>query len=200
MTDTLPGGPVDGTPADPPDPLFGGLAGPPAGRAEDTPAAAAPPPPPPASMVAAPTPRRETVTCPECGTTSDVTLTRREAADFCPRCDFPLFWTPATIQLGDQETAGETLRRLPGTAGRTTVAAVPCPHCSEANPIAALTCVRCGLPMAAPPPPVHVAPPPLPAPVPVPVKRTPWWVWVALALTAVVLAALVAWFALDRWA
>src|SRR4051794_15838214 len=100
------------------------------------------------------------VTCPECGTRASVALTRRESTDFCTRCDFPLFWTPQTIQIGDRATAQESLRRLPGTAGKVTVASTACPHCGEANPLIAETCARCGLPMVLAP-----APPPAPEPI-----------------------------------
>lgn len=146
-----------------------------------------------------PSPRRETVTCPDCGTSAEVTLTRRDAADFCSRCDFPLFWTPAAIQLGDRDTDESTLRRLPGTAGRLTVASATCPHCHEANPLAATECGRCGRPMVIAPAPVVVAPPPPPpAPPPEPEPRSLWWLWLLLGTTAVLLAVLVGWWVLER--
>ncbi|WP_436699427.1 hypothetical protein [Nocardioides sp. BYT-33-1] len=139
------------------------------------------------------------VTCPECGTQATVALGQRDAADFCARCDYPLFWTPQTIQLGDRETDGATLRRLPGTAGQVTVASVPCPHCGEVNPLAAESCTRCGLPMVvAPPPepdpepePVLVVPPP---PVPEPEPHSLWWAWALLGSTALLLVALLVWW------
>jgi hypothetical protein len=148
-------------------------------------------------------PSTELVTCPECGTSAVATLNRRDAADFCRTCDFPLFWTPSTV-LRDPaaDSAADALRRLPGTVGRATVAALPCPHCSEPNQLSAQVCVRCGLSMhveAPPPPPepVYVPPPPAPvhaAPPPEP-ARTPWWVWllvgvlVAAGITLIVLSA-----------
>jgi hypothetical protein len=154
----------------------------------------------PAPEAAAPPAERrtESVTCPECGTRADVTVTRRDAVDFCNRCDFPLFWTPSTIQLGDRETAEATLRRLPGTAGRVTVASVPCPHCDEANLLTATTCGRCGRPMVLEeaPAPVVVAPPP-PPPAPAPEPRSLWWLWLLLGLSGVLLAALVVWFVVE---
>ncbi len=139
------------------------------------------------------------VTCPECGTQATVALSERDAADFCARCDYPLFWTPQTIQLGDRDTDGDTLRRLPGTAGQVTVASIPCPHCGEVNPLAAETCTRCGLPMVVVPPPepepapepVVVVPPPPP---PVPEPRSLWWVWTLLGVTTLVLVALLVWW------
>jgi hypothetical protein len=146
--------------------------------------------------------RTEPVTCPECGTTAEVALARRQASDFCRRCDFPLFWTPQTIQLGDRDTDEATLRRLPGTAGRVTVASVACPHCDEANPLSATLCGRCGLPMVvapppAPPEPVIVSPPPAPPPEPEPEPRTSWWPWVA-GVATLTLAVLLAWWVVVR--
>ena len=145
-------------------------------------------------------PAREPVTCPECGTTATIALNRRESADFCPNCDFPLFWTPSAVLRADSMRAAEdALRRLPGTVGRATVASVACPHCAEPNTLSAQVCVRCGLPMQVveeppPPVPVYVPPPPV-EPEPEPERTVPWWVWlllglgVALLITLAVLAA-----------
>ena len=145
-------------------------------------------------------PTREPVTCPECGTTTTIALNRRESADFCPNCDFPLFWTPSAVLRADSMRAAEdALRRLPGTVGRATVASVACPHCAEPNQLSAQVCVRCGLPMQVveeppPPVPVYVPPPPV-EPEPEPERTVPWWVWlllglgVALLITLAVLAA-----------
>jgi hypothetical protein len=144
----------------------------------------------------------ELVTCPECGRTATVTLNRREARDFCLGCDYPLFWTPsAVLRDPSTATADDSLRRLPGTVGRATVASQPCPHCNEPNRLTAVTCVRCGLPMqlAAPAPqpePVYLPPPPPPEPEPEPERGVPWWVWALLAfgtaatLVLIVLASL----------
>jgi hypothetical protein len=140
---------------------------------------------------------QELVTCPECGTTAMITLNRRDAADFCRNCDFPLFWTPSAIQReADGATAAETLRRLPGTGGRATVAAVPCPHCAEPNSVSAVFCTRCGLPMVLPEPapipePVVYAPPPPPVVVEEPVKTVPWWVWALIGAGFVITVTLI---------
>ena len=32
------------------------------------------------------------VTCPECGAVAHVQAGARLASDFCPQCDYPLFW------------------------------------------------------------------------------------------------------------
>lgn len=160
------------------------------------PVEAAPPAPPAAASPAAPASSPpvspsasapERIICPECGTAAVVTLNRRDSSDFCRQCDFPLFWTPTAIVRDDAaRLSDESLRRLPGTVGRVTVASIPCPHCAEPNLLSAQTCVRCGLPMrvsapAPEPQPVVVAPPPVE---PEPEKRVPWWVWAAIAIIA----------------
>ena len=163
--------------------INGGL---PVEAAPPAPPAPASPAPPASPSASAP----ERIICPECGTAAVVTLNRRDSADFCRQCDFPLFWTPTAIVRDDAaRLSDESLRRLPGTVGRVTVASIPCPHCAEPNLLSAQTCVRCGLPMrvvaAAPEPePVYVAPPPALEPEPEPDKRVPWWVWAAIAIIA----------------
>jgi hypothetical protein len=137
---------------------------------------------------------RERVTCPECGATQDVQLNRRDAVDFCERCDFPLFWAPQRVTRDrDGSAEAESLRRLPGTVGRRTLASVQCPHCAEPNTVSAVVCVRCERsmhPVQPPPPPLVAAPPP-PEPVVVePPRETPWWVWLLVALGAVGVAIL----------
>jgi uncharacterized paraquat-inducible protein A len=143
-------------------------------------------------------PAAELMICPECGSSAMVTLNRRESRDFCRKCDFPLFWTPSTV-LRDPtaQSAEESLRRLPGTVGRATVASQRCPHCAEPNALSAQVCVRCGLSMhveAPPPPPEPVyLPPPEPVyyePEPEP-DRIDWWVWVLIGLSLVVIVVLV---------
>lgn len=143
--------------------------------------------------------RREVV-CPECGTTATITVNRREAEDFCRRCDFPLFWTPAAIVLDTSSgPSSDALRRLPGTAGRVTVGKLDCPHCRESNPVTESHCLRCQgdlHPVIAPPPaaPVALPPPPAPEPAPEPDPVTPWWVWAGIALTVLLAIALVIYF------
>ena len=139
-------------------------------------------------------PRAE-VACPECGTPAHVALNRRDAQDFCAKCDFPLFWTPAEVIRDGGVGGGENLRRLPGTAGRVTVASIPCPTCAETNPVGAEHCLRCGGPMVlvtAPEPiamPV-VAPPPPPAPAPEP-TGIDWYWWLVGGASLVALIALI---------
>lgn len=137
----------------------------------------------------------ESVTCPECGMVSEATLSRRDSSDFCSRCDFPLFWTPSRIIVDGRGASEAALRRLPGTAGRVTVASLACPHCAESNSLAATTCVRCGG-LLHPPPPVAPSvplPPPPPPPEPIAVREPlSWWIVVVAWLTVLVFVALVA--------
>ena len=155
-----------------------------------------------APPLAVPTPTAaldERTTCPECGTVAMVALTRRESDDFCRQCDYPLFWTPSKVQLDSGNTAGDSLRRLPGTSGRVLVASVPCPHCAEGNLLTAELCARCGGLMDPPAPaPVVAAPPPPPAPAPEPKKSIPWWVWALGGSTLLLLIALVVYFVTSR--
>jgi hypothetical protein len=151
---------------------------------------------PAASTVAATMPPAlaETVTCPECGTIAQISLNRRESMDFCRTCDYPLFWTPSNVVRDGSGVSAESLRRLPGQAGRATIASLPCPFCYEPNALSAQTCIRCNRPMhpveePPPPAPVYIAPP---APVVVEQpKKVAWWVWALLALGAAALIVLV---------
>jgi hypothetical protein len=138
----------------------------------------------------------EVLTCPECGTVASVTVNRRDAADFCRTCDYPLFWTPSRVHYDSvSRSADETLRRLPGTVGRATIASLPCPHCAEPNALSAQVCIRCGLSMhpieaAPPPPPEPEYEPPPPAVYIEPEHGIAWWVWALLATGLVALAVL----------
>lgn len=138
--------------------------------------------------------RRE-VTCPECGTVATIAVNRREAQDFCRRCDFPLFWTPAAIVMdGTGGPASEALRRLPGVAGKVSVGKLDCPHCAEVNPVTNSLCLRCQgdlHPVLPPPPPAPVVLAPPPEPEPEPEPRTPWLLYVGVALTVLLAVALV---------
>lgn len=134
------------------------------------------------------------LTCPECGAPATVDPSRRDAADFCPHCDFPLFWSRERIPVGEAADAGEdALRRLPGALGRVVIASVPCPHCNELNLPSAVYCARCDLAMqyTPPPPPPSVAVQ-LPAPEPpmLPLEEEPqrMWIWWVLLIAMVVLA------------
>ncbi|MEY2450510.1 MAG: hypothetical protein QOD92_84 [Acidimicrobiaceae bacterium] len=107
------------------------------------------------------------ITCPSCGTVSHFEQLRREAEEFCRTCDYPLFWAKST-EFGNGSAAdgsGESLRRLPGTAGRAVGASIDCPECTEPNPFANTICIRCGSELRpVPPEPVIILPPPPPPP------------------------------------
>ncbi|WP_029290674.1 hypothetical protein [Cellulomonas sp. HZM] len=139
------------------------------------------------------------VTCPECGTVTRVRADRRLASDFCPSCDYPLFWARPSAGPAVDEQGDDARWRAPGTSGTFAAAPLACPACAELNVATAAVCVRCGASMT-PPPPVVVAPPP-PAPVVVvqappeqiPCRHWPtgWVIVVTAAVTAAVTLAIV---------
>lgn len=138
---------------------------------------------------------QRSVACPGCGQPATVSMNRRVAADFCPRCDYPLFWTPSEV-IVDPRSSGESLRRLPGAVGQQRVGSVACPACSELNVVSAVTCVRCGALMrpAAPAPAPLPAMAPLPAPVvePEPEPESDnFWLWVSIAIGVAVASLIV---------
>jgi hypothetical protein len=111
-------------------------------------------------------------------------------------CDYPLFWAvQRVVEVSNSPTQDESLRRLPGTAGRVSVASVPCPSCVEPNPVTAENCLRCGNPMRpeVEPPPAPVSPS-IPAPEPEK-KKSYLWLWILIAVVTTVLAAGAAWAA-----
>lgn len=126
------------------------------------------------------------VTCPTCGTVSYFEEIGRDAEAFCRVCDFPLFWVRSgSLGATDGFSGDVGLRRLPGTAGRVALATLPCPSCTEPNPVTGTICIRCGAdlypePEVPEPEPVVVAPPPPPPPAP---KRR-IWPWVLLGVLA----------------
>lgn len=133
--------------------------------------------------------------CPECGHQSDLVSIRRSSEEFCPQCDYPLFWVSSTVPTTTPGANSDTtLRRLPGAGGRHRVGSKVCPECGELNPLAEIHCLRCTAELDPKPveaPVVVVAPPPPPPPAPVPEPEpivTPWWWWPA----AVVIAAAIA--------
>lgn len=129
-----------------------------------------------------------TITCPDCGFQADFERMRRGADEFCPNCDFPLFWAKSDVPMGVlEEAADATRRRLPGAGGRLTIGSRTCPECTELNRLSATHCIRCGADLDPPPPPepepipepiVVVVPPPPPPPAPAPT----WPLWVAVAV------------------
>jgi len=142
------------------------------------------------------------IACPECGTPSPVHTDQRLATDFCPTCDYPLFWArPSVPPAGAAGRAEDALRRSPGASGDAVPATLACPACAELNVLLASHCVRCGADMDPPPPPPPPAPPapepvvivtPPPPPEPCGHPRT-WVVVLATAAVTVAVTLLVVW-------
>lgn len=121
------------------------------------------------------------IVCPECGHESSFVAIRRAADEFCPQCDYPLFWAPTAVPMATPgSTNMATLRRLPGAGGRQRVGSKVCPECGELSPLTETHCIRCGADLDPKPEPVPepepirevVVPPPPPPPEP----TRPWWV------------------------
>ncbi len=141
------------------------------------------------------------ITCPDCGTLSEIEQLSREADEFCLECDYPLFWAPGAARAlqGASVSSGEGLRRLPGAGGHRELGAPDCPTCGEYQALGTETCDRCGNPMVLPEPepepepqPVVYAPLP-PAPVdPVPERNLEilWLVALVVVLSVVTAAVL----------
>lgn len=139
-----------------------------------------------------------TVTCPECGTLGVVTSGGRAAADFCPSCDYPLFWAreSATVSV---TTTDEALYRAPGTSGASLASSISCPSCGERNAPVESVCARCSSSLR-PAPPAAPAPPPLPVPVVqevvnvVECDHMPSWAVALIASTATLLVCVLAYW------
>jgi hypothetical protein len=130
------------------------------------------------------------VTCPDCGFVAEFDTIQRSAEEFCPKCDYPLFWVKTDAPtVGGTESIDSTRRRLPGAGGRVTVGSRSCPSCAELNRLSATTCIRCGslldppapapleivpAPTVVPEEVVEVAPPPEP-------RRKRWWLRILVA-------------------
>lgn len=133
------------------------------------------------------------VTCPSCGTVSHFDQMRRDAQEFCRRCDYPLFWVRSSdAPVGPASEGDVGLRRLPGAGGRQVVASLGCPSCNEPNLYTSTICIRCGADLhpVAPMPVVEVAPPPPPPPPPEPEPPVGpiWPYYVALIGVPVIIA------------
>lgn len=129
--------------------------------------------------------------CPGCGTMSHFDELRRSSAEFCRKCDYPLFWArPVAVGAQGEESGSDTgHRRLPGTAGRVTVASQDCWSCREPNLLSAKVCVRCGVDLSGPPPAVVIPPPPVTRVVEVvapPPPKPSIWPWIVLIVLFVV--------------
>lgn len=139
------------------------------------------------------------LTCPSCGHETDLDRFQHDAAEFCPSCDYPLFFADG-LRGHDEELAATpggmsaaARRRLPGTVGRDDLPGEACPACAELNLPGADYCHRCGSPMRPVPEP---APTPVVAPAPEPVAPPPPpqvvepFPWVAVVVIGVLIVAL----------
>ncbi len=147
-------------------------------------------------------PAEVAIVCPECGAPSTVSLARRDAGDFCPICDYPMFWARPQDRKGAAQDGVDDARwRSPGASGASLIATVPCPACQELNVPSAVVCVRCGADMNPPPPPEpepvplpEIAPAPQEIREPEPAEPFPWW-WFA----AVIAMVGIAWYVSIRY-
>ncbi|GAA2241533.1 hypothetical protein GCM10010401_12910 [Rarobacter faecitabidus] len=125
--------------------------------------------------------------CPECGNVATTEAGRRSSTDFCPNCDYPLFWARGKVTTSAAVSDDDTGRRSPGIAGAREAARLACPTCRELNDPAAAVCLRCGGPMTVPlPAPLPPAPAPEPVVVRTEVKCNHWPVWTIILVTAAV--------------
>jgi hypothetical protein len=135
-----------------------------------------------------------TLTCPGCGSEVEVDPGSKSSAEFCPTCDYPLFWAtpPKEFEiLSGDDNAEPTLRRLPGAGGKQAIATAACPTCFELNALDAVTCLRCGNPMVLPEPepepePVLEEPEPEPEPELIPEPEHDWRPWALLAILGLI--------------
>jgi len=100
------------------------------------------------------------ILCPNCGTENDDPEGSRSSQSFCATCDYPLFFSRGVVHKVDTDTE-DAKSRLPGVAGLSKRAWIPCPDCGEQNPRDGVTCLRCGA--------ILVPPEPEPEPEPEPV-------------------------------
>ncbi|MCB0967698.1 MAG: zinc ribbon domain-containing protein [Ilumatobacter sp.] len=144
------------------------------------------------------------IVCPECGHLSSFVAIRRSSDEFCPQCDYPLFWAPTAVPMATPGSTNlATLRRLPGAGGRQRVGSKVCPECGELSPLTETHCIRCGadldpkpIPVPEPEPIRQVeVPPPPPPPEP---EGPPWWVIPTLILLGIANVVLM-FVAFDWW-
>lgn len=138
-----------------------------------------------------PTTGQLTLMCPDCGAVVTTSPGRRSAGDFCPQCDFPMFWARPSDLVQPVAGSDDAQRRLPGVDGTRAPTQVSCPSCAELNPPDAAICLRCAQPMvlATPAPAVEPPAPLVPAPVVVVeeiVKCEHWPAWHVALLSALV--------------
>jgi hypothetical protein len=141
------------------------------------------------------------LSCPGCAAVVDLPNLNRSSEEFCPSCDFPLFWAGAGARPDEEGSLALAVRRRPGSSGHQLVATETCPECQELNKPSNVYCHRCGAEMHPQAPLVTAvartvqAPPPAPdAPTTplaqAPVEVRPWWRgWLLVALLFFLLAA-----------
>ena len=147
------------------------------------------------------------IVCPNCQAVTELAALRRDAKEFCWKCDYPLFWVSSGVPTTRPgTTVEEARRRLPGAAGRQRVGSRVCPNpkCGELSPLGATHCWRCDTEFdPKPPEPVVIVLPPPPAPEPIvvvvappPAPPPPWWYWWPLGVigAAIVIRILIAIF------
>lgn len=89
------------------------------------------------------------ILCPQCGFENTDPEGVRTAEGFCESCDYPLFFARGVItRVEDDSDMART--RLPGVAGMSRRAWLPCPDCGELNPRDGVNCLRCGALLARP--------------------------------------------------
>lgn len=89
------------------------------------------------------------ILCPQCGFENTDPEGVRSASGFCQSCDYPLFFARGVVnRVEDDSDMART--RLPGVAGMSRRAWLPCPDCGELNPREGTNCLRCGAILAQP--------------------------------------------------
>ena len=91
------------------------------------------------------------IICPQCGEENTDPEGTRSSEAFCVGCDYPLFFIRGVVARGSGDT-DSARERLPGVAGITRRAWIPCPDCGELNPRDASNCLRCRAILALPEP------------------------------------------------
>lgn len=96
------------------------------------------------------TERKRTFDCPTCKEPFSMAIPPRYHADeFCPDCDFPMFWAP-DVEKAILEPESTTKTGEIGSRPSTTDAPTePCPVCEHGNAAEAVYCNACGTALAA---------------------------------------------------
>ena len=105
------------------------------------------------------------IECPQCHTVHQGDVSGRAAADFCPQCDYPLFFAPesavedgpgdAFVPAAEAATATANVATGPPPAVVDDEEQRICTACLAANPLEAVFCGRCGHALDADPGPLY---------------------------------------------